>query len=321
MKFSIVVPVYNALPFLDSCIASVQKQKITDWELILVDDGSTDGSEAVLESYAKADSRICILRQSNKGQFFARQRGIEAAKGEYILFLDSDDELVENCLSVLDMELQKKEWDIIMYTGQIILEGVTTQRTIGCIAPDAKEVSVQWLRQNLISSNDLNSLCLKMFHHKLFEGDRTDYTCFIGTHYGEDKARLLYPVSEAERILYIPDRLYRYNLRAESTMHQFEFSNIFRMLSNEMFSMLYFYMQKWEMTDKKSQENIAIYYLRNYLSVYYGLRKRCHTAQEKRKFRKISWEKHVDQRAFCYFFSQQILFKEKVKLLAARLHL
>lgn len=89
--FSIVVPVYNVQPFLDECIKSVLEQNCQDWELLLIDDGSTDGSLDICKRYADMDNRITFICGEHGGVGSARNLGINAAKGEYIVFLDSDD--------------------------------------------------------------------------------------------------------------------------------------------------------------------------------------------------------------------------------------
>jgi len=91
MRLSIIVPVYNVEKFLDDCITSVLRQTLPDWELILVDDGSTDKSGILCDEYARLDSRILVIHQQNMGQPHARNVGLEASHGEYIYYLDSDD--------------------------------------------------------------------------------------------------------------------------------------------------------------------------------------------------------------------------------------
>lgn len=91
-KVSIIVPVYNVERFLEETIASVRGQEEQDWELILVDDCSTDAGAAVIEKYAAVDKRIRLVRQEkNEGAAAARNRGLEEASGRYIAFLDADD--------------------------------------------------------------------------------------------------------------------------------------------------------------------------------------------------------------------------------------
>lgn len=96
---SIIVPIYNAEKYLDSCIQSVLRQTYTNWELILIDDGSTDKSGRIAEEYGFADERITVFRQKNLGVSLARNQGIDEATGNYVVFLDADDELIEDCLA------------------------------------------------------------------------------------------------------------------------------------------------------------------------------------------------------------------------------
>lgn len=88
---SIIVPVYNTKSYLDRCLDSILAQDFTDYELILVDDGSTDGSGGICDRYAAAHSHIRCLHQPNGGHTCARQNGVRASRGEYIAFVDSDD--------------------------------------------------------------------------------------------------------------------------------------------------------------------------------------------------------------------------------------
>ena len=90
-KISVIVPVYNVEKYLPRCIDSILAQTFTDFELILVDDGSPDNCGAICDEYAVKDSRICVIHQKNQGVSAARNTGIEASKGEYVTFIDSDD--------------------------------------------------------------------------------------------------------------------------------------------------------------------------------------------------------------------------------------
>lgn len=91
MKISVIVPVYNAEKYISRCVDSILKQIYSDWELLLVDDGSKDGSLAILNDYAKKDCRIKVFHQENAGAGAARNVGLDNAIGEYIVFIDSDD--------------------------------------------------------------------------------------------------------------------------------------------------------------------------------------------------------------------------------------
>ena len=91
MQFSIVIPVYNVAPYLCECVDSVLAQDFTDYEIILVDDGSTDNSPAICDEYAEKYSQIKVIHKTNGGLSDARNFGIKEAQGNYLMFLDSDD--------------------------------------------------------------------------------------------------------------------------------------------------------------------------------------------------------------------------------------
>lgn len=113
--FSIIVPVYNAENYLEKCITSVIDQTFNDFELILIDDGSTDHSAYICDQYMKIDKRIKVFHQENAGQTFSRKKGLDKSVGEYILFLDSDDWLDEKTLEKCFCVLDKCPLDILLF--------------------------------------------------------------------------------------------------------------------------------------------------------------------------------------------------------------
>jgi glycosyltransferase involved in cell wall biosynthesis len=113
---SIIVPIYNSNDTITKCIESILKQSFTDIELILVNDGSTDGSGKICDEYAEKDSRVTVIHQSNKGRTAARWAGVEACVGEWISFVDSDDTLPVNALENL-YKAATDEVDIVLGNG------------------------------------------------------------------------------------------------------------------------------------------------------------------------------------------------------------
>ena len=105
-KVTVVVPVYNAAKYLKECVKSIQEQTYTNIEIILVDDGSKDSSPQLCDTLQETDNRIKVIHKENEGAGKSRNRGIEVATGDYILFVDSDDciktTLIEECLSVVN---------------------------------------------------------------------------------------------------------------------------------------------------------------------------------------------------------------------------
>ena len=112
---SIIIPVYNSERYIHRCIDSILRQTYQDYELILVDDGSTDRSGEICKSYANEDNRIIVIYQKNAGVSSARNAGLAIAKGKYITFCDSDDELLPDYLAVMINEPEEAELVIAGY--------------------------------------------------------------------------------------------------------------------------------------------------------------------------------------------------------------
>lgn len=126
---SIIVPIYNAELTLERCIDSLLQQEFQDFEIILIDDGSTDNSSMICESYQKTDSRTQVLKQENSGVSAARNKGIERATGKYILFVDSDDSLEKDMLAMYVKILSENDPDAIVGALSIISnEGKFTKK-------------------------------------------------------------------------------------------------------------------------------------------------------------------------------------------------
>ena len=114
-KFSIIIPVYNVAPYLRECLDSVFKQTFEDWEAVCVDDGSTDGSGAILDEYASKDVRFNVIHKSNGGVVSARKTGYDASKGDWIWFVDGDDLIKLTALETLDRAVKLDSFDMLRF--------------------------------------------------------------------------------------------------------------------------------------------------------------------------------------------------------------
>lgn len=311
---SIIVPVYNSTPYLHKCIESVIKQSSAEWELILIDDGSADESGKIIDAYADEDEKIHAYHQENRGQFFARKSGIEKAQGDYVMFLDSDDELEKNCVEEIGNAANEHNADIILYEGKVFANKESTHKYFGKICGCGGYVAIGQLKEKLLFSNEMNSLCTKAFKRELFFDDGTDYSHCIGKGCGEDKVMALYPVSNAKSACYVPKRLYRYNYRDDSVTHKCGIDSIETMLMNETFSLIKKYMSAWHMDNKQYREMLYTYYLKNYLEVYYNARKYCKAHGSYRNFRKYNWKEAVDKSCFRCCGAKNLSIREKTKL-------
>ena len=113
---TVIVPIYNSSSFLDKCISSVLSQSYADFELLLINDGSTDNSGEICDSYAQKDSRVRVIHKINGGVSSARNIGLDEAKGEWITFVDSDDWVHEDFCKRKDMsgQLQNMSMSLIV---------------------------------------------------------------------------------------------------------------------------------------------------------------------------------------------------------------
>ena len=115
---SIVVPVYNTQRYLQECLDSLLKQSLSDIEIICIDDGSTDGSPAMIDEAAKADARVKAIHQANAGVSAARNHGLELACGTYVLFVDSDDFIRHDTCELLHKVAERDSADIVVFGGK-----------------------------------------------------------------------------------------------------------------------------------------------------------------------------------------------------------
>jgi Glycosyltransferases involved in cell wall biogenesis len=113
-KISIIIPIYNSEKYLNECLDSILKQTFIDYELILVDDGSSDKSLLICEEYARNHPQIIVIYKENSGVSDARNAGIAAATGRYLMFIDSDDYVFKDCLFDIDKTIEDTNTDVII---------------------------------------------------------------------------------------------------------------------------------------------------------------------------------------------------------------
>lgn len=127
---SVIVPVYNAEPFLAKCIDSLLAQTYPDMEILLIDDGSTDTSPTICDRYAAADARVRVIHQKNAGVGAARNAGLDAAKGAYIAFVDADDYVLPDYLETLQRDMIEQDVDIVCCNFREFYQGRPVNMTI-----------------------------------------------------------------------------------------------------------------------------------------------------------------------------------------------
>lgn len=169
---SVIVPVYNVENYLDKCIQSIQKQTVRDLDIILVDDGSTDALLAICKKYAAEDNRIRIIQKKNGGLSSARNAGLDAAKGEYINFIDSDDYLALDFYETLLAQVTDKRCVSCSHIVRVDELGNITLRNDP--HKDGGEISTkEYTRELLLHIGDV-SVCSKLFLREIIGKLRFD---------------------------------------------------------------------------------------------------------------------------------------------------
>ena len=115
ITISVIVPIYNADRYLDKCIDSIIMQTYTDLEIILIDDGSTDGSLKICQKYEEQDKRVVVIHRENSGLVAARKLGVKYAHGEYVTFVDADDYIDWDTYEILMNQLDSSNVDIVAF--------------------------------------------------------------------------------------------------------------------------------------------------------------------------------------------------------------
>lgn len=219
---SIVVPVYNGERYLKECLDSVLGQPFEQWQMICIDDGSTDQSSRILGEYAEKDRRIRVIRQENRGLSAARNAGIQAAQGKYLQFLDCDDRLAPGALKTLFEQAERQRLDIVYYDGETFFDEdikddgqFVVYRELYTAKADVPEpvTGLQMFRLLYEAKSYRASACLQMLRRDFLE--ETGILFYEGILY-EDNIFTLKTMTKARRASYCHQALYQRRMHAES---------------------------------------------------------------------------------------------------------
>lgn len=237
--FSIILPVYNVKKYLNRCVDRLLCEKFRDFEIILVDDGSTDGCYNICDEYMKKDSRISVIHKENGGLSSARNEGFKIAKGKYIFWLDSDDYIVQDALNILYNYLQDDNIDIIKYNF---------------IKQPASMPEYSILKEGLYNKDEICNGVLKLaientgrfiwsvwshiYRRKFLEQNNLSFVSEreIGS---EDYLFNLQSYLRAKNILVIKEALYNYDLRIGSLTNRYrwnlmnQYLKLYNLMCNE----------------------------------------------------------------------------------------
>lgn len=217
---SVIIPVYNVEKYLPDCLDSLLAQTYQNFELLCVNDGSPDNSQAVLERYARRDSRVKVFRKANGGVSSARNLGLERAQGAYITFVDPDDFVAAQYLEEMARALQESGAQIAFCGYKRVSEAAHWQ-------PDPSKQQLQPPAFQALDARDYSfdaqecpASCLSvwrvLFCKEVLNGLRFDESLSMG----EDTVYLVQAIRQAQRLVYTEQTLYAYRLNQNSACTQ-----------------------------------------------------------------------------------------------------
>lgn len=201
-KVSIVIPIYKVEAYLLECLESIRRQTVEDIEVLMVDDGSPDGSADICRSFSERDSRFRLIQQTNGGVTAARRTGVSHATGEYVVFVDGDDSLPADSLEIL---LSHMTDDVDIVVAQPDCDPLVTEKQI---------IDIAEYRRKLIYGKLYLAMWARLFRRSLFDDFTFELTREIRA--GEDWiANLRLAFNTEKKVLLVPDVVYRYRQNEE----------------------------------------------------------------------------------------------------------
>lgn len=211
---SIIVPLYNVAPYLERCLQSLVQQDYQPLEIILIDDGSTDGSGEICDQWATQNPSIKVVHQENQGQAQARNRGTALAQGEWISYVDADDYLATNAMSLLWEAADSSEADLAIGNFYFVSED-GKKCVLAAPLQDKLRSGIEATEDLLYQRNIETSPCGRLYRKSLTEG-----ICFPEGKYYEDLGTVYRYSLKAKRVVYCSEPLYHYVYRSDSSSSQ-----------------------------------------------------------------------------------------------------
>lgn len=225
MLFSVIIPAFNAEQYIEDCLSSVVDQTCHDYEVVIVDDGSSDLTSTLADEYAKNKRNATVLHGPNQGPLLARRRGLRHAKGEYVIFLDADDCLRSDALEVIASAIDDTDADIVAFHHSRDTDF------------SAKNSSTDWLPSGLYTGERFNLIkehvCKGRFNNlwgKAIRLCRIDteaiYGEYKGLMHGEDLFQLLPIIDSCDSLMQLDDILYCYRPNNSSSTARYKTSQL-----------------------------------------------------------------------------------------------
>lgn len=279
MKFSILIPVYNVERYLEQCLNSVINQTFGNYEVVIVDDGSTDNSSHICDSFAeKYPQKIHVIHKENQGLISARRIAIDKAQGEFCIFVDSDDFIECNLLETVNNYLLKDiNIDMVIYSFNYYTDGIKNKRN-RFVAEDSEIWSAdnkKRLFEMLATGDSIDALWIKAIKTEILKRDPIDYKKYFSKNMSEDTLQSIYPITYAKKIIYADVPLYNYRYNTASISRNFSPEVIAKKDSSHVFEEMFFVLPEWKLNTEEFKQKI---YARWFSDVMYIFVKSCENA-------------------------------------------
>ncbi|MHB1001503.1 MAG: glycosyltransferase family 2 protein [Armatimonadota bacterium] len=226
---SIIIPVYNAEKFIRGCLDSIIGQTLGDLEVILINDGSTDGSLKIIEEYAALDSRISYITQQNKGFGASRNLGIAMSKGEYITFLDADDWVEPDCYRSMCLTARKDNADMVI--ADYYVESFDSKEKVSSVYKHNFQRKDEFQYLLSVISNETTSFCWnKLYLRQVIDHYKIRFPVRGDIQYLEDYLFCVYAISSSNIISFIDQPYVHYVNHSLSTVNGYQ-PNLYNDLS------------------------------------------------------------------------------------------
>ena len=273
---SIIVPVYQAEKYIKKCLESLIHQNLKDYEILCVDDGSTDNSAVIIKQYVTKYPFIHYWYQENKGVSAARNMGLQKATGKYVVFVDADDFLKKNKLQILLNKAQKSQADIFVFGGQTDQILLTPEWVKDTFFTRNKIYDFQSTKALFYESGSKPSVCNKLFSRRVLENQYFPENVAVS----EDLAFLFQVFPKAGRVVFCSEDVYRYRISNEmSAMHKIAGENEIY-FENHMRTLEYI-VQHWKQIGILENEKIN---LREWMFSFLGYLYRALTEDQKQVY-------------------------------------
>lgn len=266
MKFSIIVPVFNGERYLEECFDSIAAQTFNDYELVVVDDGSTDRSGAIADTFAAKNENTRVVHGPNQGLLLARRRGLSESRGDYVVFLDADDMLVPNALLRISEAIGTASVDIVAFrlSRQKDCPGQDDPSVLGAGLYSGECYD---LVRDAVLHAHFNNLCGKALRRSCIDVDEP-YRQFAGLMLGEDLLQLLPIIERSSSLVRIDDPLYYYRPNDSSSTGTYKHAYLTD--SEAVARRLLEYGVRWHMEDAAVDGALTLYVNVLRLLVRYG---------------------------------------------------